>query len=135
MASRTLRRMMDNVGGSTTFIGEGTRFVGQLKGDGHFVICGEVEGDCDLSGAITLAINGKWTGKISAHDVVIAGSLNGEVKATGRLELAHTAKVNGSISGSSIAVAEGAIIDGDMKVSSGTDPSSFSEKRNADESD
>ena len=131
MTPKRLRRMMDNISGSTTFVGKGTRFVGALSGDGHFVICGEVEGDCELGGAITLAVNGTWTGKIHAKDVLIAGTVNGEIKATGNLELAATARITGSISGSSIAVAEGAIIEGEMKVGAGN-ASRFAEKRRSD---
>ncbi len=131
MTPKRLRRLMDNISGSTTFVGEGTKFVGELSGDGHFVICGEVEGDCKLGGAITVAVNGTWTGKIHAKDVLIAGTVNGEIKASGNMELVATARVTGSISGSSIAIAEGAIIHGEMNVASG-DASRFAEKRRSD---
>ena len=45
------------------------------------------------------------------------------------MEISGTARVTGSLAGHSIAVAEGAIIEGDIKVKSGTPPVTFQEKR------
>ena len=46
-----------------------------------------------------------------------------------RVEIAGTARVTGSLSGHSIAVAEGAIIEGEIRVMSGDTPVKFQEKR------
>ena len=123
------RRFMDSASESTTLVGEGTRFVGQFSGCGHFVICGEVEGDCELDGSLTIAVDGRWNGTIRAENVVIAGQVRGEVQASGQLEVAASARVAGSLSGASIAIAEGAIIEGGVNVSGRSDPIAFSEKR------
>jgi cytoskeletal protein CcmA (bactofilin family) len=134
MASK-FRRFMDSTSESTTLLGEGTRFVGQFSGRGHFVVCGEVEGDCELEGSLTIAVDGRWNGTIRAENVVIAGQVNGEVQATGQLEVAASARVTGSLTGSSIAIAEGAIIEGGVNVSGNNDPIAFNEKRSETESD
>jgi hypothetical protein len=42
-----------------------------------------------------------------------------------------TARITGSLAGNSIAVAEGAIIAGEIKVTSGGEPTTFQEKRTA----
>jgi cytoskeletal protein CcmA (bactofilin family) len=60
---------------------------------------------------------------------VIGGTIEGEVIARQRIEIAPTARVTGSLSGKSIAVAEGAIIDGPINVTSGEAPVRFQEKR------
>lgn len=132
--AKKFRRFMDSASGSTTLLGEGTRFVGQFSGNGHFVICGEVEGDCDIDGSLTIAVDGKWKGSISAQNVVVAGEVNGEVQAGGQLEVAASAKITGTLTGSSIAIAEGAVIEGGVNVSSKPDDSAiaFIEKRGAD---
>ncbi len=123
------RRFMDSAADSTTLLGEGTRFVGQFSGRGHFVVCGEVEGDCEIEGSLTIAVDGRWNGSIRAENVVIAGQVHGEVQASGQLEVAASARITGSLTGASIAIAEGAIIEGGVNVSGRSDPIAFSEKR------
>jgi len=134
MASK-FRRFMDNASGSTTLLGEGIKFVGQFSGGGHFVVCGEVEGDCELEGSLTIAVDGSWNGTIRAENVVVAGQVHGEVLASGQLEVAASARVSGSLTGSSIAIAEGAVIEGGVNVSGASEPLSFSEKRNDTDSE
>ena len=131
--AKNFRRFMDSASDSTTLLGEGTRFVGQFSGRGHFVVCGEVEGDCELEGSLTIAVDGSWNGCIRAENVVVAGQVNGEVHASGQLEVAASARVSGSLTGASIAIAEGAIIEGGVNVSGRTDPIAFSEKRSDSE--
>jgi len=80
---------------------------------------------------VTLAESGHWTGTMKAHDVIVAGRVEGDVIAQGRIEISGTAKVTGSLAGKSIAVAEGAVIEGEIKVLSGSDPIQFQEKRKA----
>ena len=48
-----------------------------------------------------------------------------------RVEILGTARIAGSLAGNSIAVAEGAIIAGEIKVTSGAAPTTFQEKRTA----
>ena len=123
------RRIGDSANGATTFIAKDTKIVGTLIGKGAYVFCGEVDGDCDIEGPLTLAEGGRWTGTLKASDVVIAGTVEGDVIAAKRVEVAGTAKVTGSLSGNSIAVAEGAVIEGEIKVTSGDVPTQFEEKR------
>lgn len=126
------RRMSDSVKGPTTFIAEGSKISGKLSGEGTYVFCGSVEGDCDIRGPVTLSETGHWTGTLRATDVVIAGNVDGDVIAEGKVEIAGSARIAGSLSGHSIAVAEGAVIEGEIKVSSGDEPKRFTEKRTLD---
>lgn len=125
------RRIGDSNGGPTTYIANGTKIVGTLTGKGPYVFCGEVEGDCDIDGTVTLAESGKWNGTLKAADVVISGTVDGDVVAERRVEVSGSARIAGSISGLSIAVAEGAVIEGEIKVTSGEEPKRFEEKRNS----
>jgi cytoskeletal protein CcmA (bactofilin family) len=123
------RRIQDSNHGPKTYVAPGTRIVGTILGKGSYVFCGTIEGDCDISGPLTLAEGGRWKGTIKATDIVIAGTVEGDVIGEQRVEIAGTARVTGSLAGHSIAVAEGAIIEGDIKVKSGTTPATFQEKR------
>lgn len=128
------RRIGDVSSGPATFIATTARFSGSIKGTGAYVICGTIEGDCDISGPVTLAREGRWKGQLRADSVVIAGQVEGDVIAREKVEIAETARVTGSISGHSIAVAEGAVIEGDLNVTSGQSATTFKEKRQATES-
>jgi cytoskeletal protein CcmA (bactofilin family) len=128
------RRMQDSNHGPKTYVSAGTRIAGTIMGKGAYVFCGTVEGDCEITGPVTLAEGGHWKGTIKATDIVIAGTVEGDVIGEQRVEIAGTARVTGSLAGLSIAVAEGAIIEGDIKVKSGGAPSTFQEKRTTDAS-
>lgn len=123
------RRISDAAGGPTTFVTAATTIVGRISGEGPYVFCGEVDGECDIDGTVTLAAGGRWRGVLRATHAIVAGEVEGEVIATSRLEVSPTARVNGTLTGHSIAVAEGAIIEGDINVQSGEQPLRFEEKR------
>jgi len=123
------RRIQDGASGPTTYIAASTALVGTITGQGAFVFCGTVEGDCDINGPLTLAKGGVWKGILRANDIVVAGTVEGDVVAKQRVEILGSARITGSLSGNSIAVAEGAIIEGEIKVTSGEPPTTFQEKR------
>jgi len=127
------RRLSDAPSGPATYVAESARITGSISGAGAYVVCGRVDGDCDIAGPVTLARQGRWQGTLCADNVVIAGTVEGDVIARERVEVAETARVTGSISGHSIAVAEGAIIEGELKVASGGAATRFKEKRKPSE--
>jgi cytoskeletal protein CcmA (bactofilin family) len=125
------RRIQDSSKGPMTYVAKGCKITGTLTGKGAYVFCGEVEGDCEIDGPVTLAAGGRWRGTLKATHVIIAGVVEGDVVADQRVEVGGTARIAGSLSGHSIAVAEGAIIEGEIKVASGEAPKRFEEKRGA----
>jgi len=125
------RRIQDGGGGPATFVAPSTKIVGTITGQGAYVFCGTMEGNCDIKGPLTLAKDGRWKGTMKATDIVVAGVVEGDVIASQRVEIAGTARVTGSLSGNSIAVAEGAVIEGEIKVTTGAEPVKFQEKRQA----
>ncbi len=62
MAEMRKRRLRDRATGPATLIGDGCKIAGTIGGVGNFLINGEIEGDCDVDGTITIAKDGKWTG-------------------------------------------------------------------------
>jgi cytoskeletal protein CcmA (bactofilin family) len=127
------RRIRDASNGLGTLISESCKIIGTLTGSGNFMICGEVEGDCEISGTVTLARSGRWSGNITADSVVIAGTVDGEINASGKVEIGDTARISGTISSDAIAVAEGAVINGVMQTTGRNGPTSFVEKRRTDD--
>ncbi len=123
------RRMRDQSSGKATLINEGCKISGEISGDGDCIVNGEVAGDCNISGTVTLARNGFWRGSIHADNVIIAGQIEGDITANSKVEITNTARISGSVSGEAIAVAEGAVVDGAMQTNSETEPLEFKEKR------
>ncbi len=129
LGTKKHRRTLDKVGGVSTVIGAGSKFVGEISGEENIVIHGEIEGDCDLQGTVVVEEGAKWKGTVKASNVIIAGLVEGDVIVTQKLELASTAVIEGNLSGPVIAVAEGAVIKGGMRMSAGKDVTHFTDKR------
>jgi cytoskeletal protein CcmA (bactofilin family) len=124
------RRWIDEVaGGSPTFLGEHSEFVGNVTSSGAFVLCGHVKGDGQLDGTFNLAVSGHWEGRVHASQAVIAGRITGDLVVDEKLEIGHTAVIRGSVTARTIAIAKGAKVDGDITVTSGAPITRFEERR------
>ncbi len=130
MNESRLRRTRDQSSGRATLINEGCKVSGEITGDGDFMVNGEVVGDCDVSGTVTLAGNGYWQGSVRADNVIVAGHIEGDINAKGKVEITNTARITGTVTGEAIAVAEGAVVEGVMKTTGQSEPLEFVEKRN-----
>lgn len=129
MNESKLRRVRDQSSGKPTIINEGCKISGEISGDGEFVVHGEVAGDCDIDGTVSLAANGLWQGTVRANNVIVAGHIEGDIIAKGKVEITNTAKITGTVTGEAIAVAEGAVVEGVMKTTGQSQPLEFVEKR------
>jgi len=133
MSDSKTRRLRDSAGGPGTLISEGCKIEGLLTGSGNFMINGEIEGECDIDGSVTLARGGYCKGLLKAQSVIVAGTIDGDIVAEGQVEIADTAKITGTVSGQAIAVAEGAVVEGVMKTTGRSEPQGFVEKRQEEE--
>lgn len=129
MSEPKKRRIHDKVSGPATLISEGCKISGVISGNGDFLVSGEVEGECDLHGSLTIAPSGFWSGSISATAVIVAGTVEGDIIAGGRIEISDTARITGTVTGEAIAVAEGAVVQGRMRTTGNREPVGFVEKR------
>lgn len=132
MNESRLRRLRDKSSGAATLINEGCKIIGTISGSGSFLVNGEIDGDCELDGTVTLANDGLWKGEIRAENVIVAGRVEGDIVASGKVEITDTAHITGTVSGEAIAVAEGAVVQGVMKTTGPADPLEFVEKRQED---
>jgi cytoskeletal protein CcmA (bactofilin family) len=121
--------MRDQSSGKATLINEGCKISGEITGNGDFMVNGEVTGDCDITGTLTLAGSGYWQGSIRADNVIVAGHVEGDIVARGKVEITNTARIAGTVTGEAIAVAEGAVVEGVMKTTGQAKPIGFVEKR------
>jgi len=129
MIQARLRRTRDHSSGKATLINEGCKISGEITGTGDFMISGEVVGDADVSGTISVTGSGYWQGSIQADNVIVAGHVEGDVTANEKVEITNSAKISGTVTGEAIAVAEGAVVEGVMKTTGKAEPLEFIEKR------
>jgi cytoskeletal protein CcmA (bactofilin family) len=112
-----------------TLIGADTVLVGDVRGHGQFVVAGQIHGDGNLAGELNLCVSGDWHGRIRAEAAIIAGRITGALEVAGKLEIGHTAVIRGQVSARTVAIAKGAIIEGEIQVTSGKPVLHFEEKR------
>ena len=129
MSDTPRRRATDRVGGSPTFVGTGSTFTGNIDCRGDLIVGGSVIGDGAVHGSVTLSEGGRWEGRLKAKNVVVAGEWHGEIIAGEKLEISKTAHIRGAVTARSIAVAQGAVIEGEMAVTSGAAVVHYDEKR------
>ena len=103
--------------------------MGNIRGAGQFVVSGEVHGDGEIDGGLNLAVTGVWNGNIQAHHAVVAGKITGGLTVRDKLEIGYTAVIRGKVSARTIAIAKGAIVDGEIEVTSESPMLQFEEKR------
>jgi cytoskeletal protein CcmA (bactofilin family) len=125
------RRLLDEIGTSPTFVADGCVLTGDLETDGPIVICGSVRGDGRIGGALRMAASAAWTGEVHARHGIIAGKVTGKLVISEKLEIGATAVIRADVVARSIAVAKGAVIEGQVTITSGEAVIEFEEKRHA----
>ena len=135
MSESKARRLRDQAIGPATLISQGCKISGLISGEGDFQISGEIEGDCDLNGSVSITTTGYWKGSIRAGTIVVSGTVDGDIVSTGGVEISDTAKISGTVTGEAIAVAEGAVVEGVMKTTGRKDLHEFTEKRKDEDID
>jgi len=129
MSEAPKRRLLDQIGTSPTFVADGCVLTGDLETNGPIVVCGTVSGDGRIGGALRMSAKSSWTGEVHAHDGIIAGTVTGKLVIAGKLEIGATAVIRADVTARSIAVAKGAVIEGQVIITSGEPIIQFEEKR------
>ena len=86
--------------------------------DKNYIAHGEVQGDCDIQGALLIAEGCRWRGNIHAQVVIIKGRVEGNIQADDKLELRDYCQVYGSLSAPLIAIGHLAKLRGEIDNSS-----------------
>jgi cytoskeletal protein CcmA (bactofilin family) len=123
------RRLLDQLGSSPTFVAEGCHLTGDVETGGPLVVCGAIRGDGRVGGALSMSARSQWEGEIHAQAAVIAGRISGKLVVQEKLEVGATAVIRADIVARTIAIAKGAVIDGEVTVTSGQPVHRFEEKR------
>jgi cytoskeletal protein CcmA (bactofilin family) len=104
-----------------TLFGKNLSIKGNVSGDGDVTILGSFEGEFDIKGKLTVADQARIIGNVKARVISVNGTVQGTLKALDNLKLDQTAKVNGQVITPRISITEGALLDGEVKMSSKLD--------------
>ncbi len=98
--------------GEVTVVGQGARLEGTIVSAGSLRVDGQVKGQINAEGDVTLTQQSQVEADIRASNVTVAGRFKGTIVVKGRAHLARGGRVEGNITSKSLVVEEGAVFDG-----------------------
>lgn len=96
----------------STIIGKGSKFEGTLKVTGGIRIDGEIEGNIESDGFITIAESGVARADIKAEECLVSGRVVGNISVDDAIELDDTSNLTGDIIAKVVKIHSGAIFNG-----------------------
>ena len=107
-------------GERTAKIGKSIAIRGDLTGEEDIVIEGQVDGKVEFpKSEVTVGKEGRVRAEIRAKAVVVVGHVVGNVNATERIELRGSGIVEGDVRAPRLVVQEGAVLNGQIEMTSG----------------
>jgi cytoskeletal protein CcmA (bactofilin family) len=121
----------DDQSGIITSITGATAITGEIHGRGDLRLDGQMNGEIHLKGLLVIGKECRFSGRAEAEHIIIEGSAEGRIRALNKVEIRASARVRGKIVCQQIAIAEGAMLEGEVKSRKGVpvEPKYFSEKR------
>ncbi|WP_410771757.1 bactofilin family protein [Fontibacillus sp. BL9] len=105
-----------------TLIGEGSTFEGKITSGAGVRIEGQIIGDIECEGDVTVGEKGiVKSNNIIARNVIIAGVVNGNVQARQKLSITSKGKLYGNISAVSLSIEEGSTFEGTSRMEGGSE--------------
>jgi cytoskeletal protein CcmA (bactofilin family) len=109
-APREERRMADS--GEVTVVGTGARLEGTIVSAGSMRIDGQVSGQINADGDVSLSPQSQVEADIRAQNVSVAGRFKGNLIVKEKAHLARGGRVDGNITAKSLVIEEGATFNG-----------------------
>jgi cytoskeletal protein CcmA (bactofilin family) len=103
-------------GGLTAFIDQGSEFEGKLSFKDTVRIDGTFTGEIQSENTLIVGESGEIHAQIRSKSVMISGAVEGDVYASRQLVLHKTARLQGNVESPSIVIEEGAIFNGQVKM-------------------
>ncbi len=113
----------EETGGTSAFLGKGTRITGKLAFEGTVRIEGQVEGEIASQDTLTVGESAVVKAKISGTAIIVHGQVTGDITARTRLELRAPSKVVGNLNTPSLVIHEGAVFEGQCAMGAAQEPS------------
>ncbi|MFO7666458.1 MAG: polymer-forming cytoskeletal protein [Desulfobacterales bacterium] len=111
----------------TSYMGKNLIVTGIVSGIDNIITMGSINGEIELSGDIKIGDSSKINGKIHAEKIFVSGFIEGTVFASERICLEKTAKIKGVITAKRLSVEDGAVFDGEARMSGNSESDNLSE--------
>lgn len=95
---------------------KGSRVTGQVVFEGSARIEGNVDGEIQCHGTLTVGEGAEVRAKISGKAIIIRGKVEGNVTAKEKIELAAPARLFGNVVTPRLVITEGVVFDGDCSM-------------------
>jgi len=105
---------------SLSIVGAGMTVRGDLDTEGVVKVEGTVDGHVRAGQQVLVAKGGVVHGDIETNEAVVGGAVDGSIVAKDRIEVQSGASVAGDVTTRRIAVAEGATLNGQIRMGEGT---------------
>jgi len=106
----------------TTYLGKNLKINGNLSGKGSLIVLGTFEGAFDIEGRMEVTQGAVIKGDVQATDVSINGNLEGTIVASERIVLDTAATIKGRLVTPKISIQDGAVFDGELRMSPDPEP-------------
>jgi cytoskeletal protein CcmA (bactofilin family) len=106
--------------GLTAFIDQGSDFEGKLSFRDTVRIDGRFQGEIRSENTLIVGESGEIDAKIQSQIIAISGTVDGDIVAAEKVVLHKTARVTGNIETPSLVMEEGAVLNGVIKMNSGS---------------
>ena len=117
---------------SSSIIGEGTFFKGNIDTAGNIRIEGKIVGGVKSKSKVIIGKSSFIEGNILAHEAEIAGEIRGNLEVANILVLKSASVVNGDIAADELVVEAGAIFNGGCKIKVPSKETSVTAPENVD---
>jgi len=115
-APKVVAEPPSSTAGLVGYLYKGSRVSGQLSFQGPARIDGNVDGEIQCQGTLTIGPGAEVKAKITSQAVVIHGKVEGNVSAKEKVELVAPARLIGNIDTPRLIIAEGVVFDGDCSM-------------------
>jgi cytoskeletal protein CcmA (bactofilin family) len=99
-----------------SILSESSSVRGRVSGDGDLEVRGRVEGELDITGALTIAEGAIVRASLRASTVVVRGAVRGDVRATELVVIEESARLVGNVHAPRVAISAGAQVRGAIEM-------------------
>ena len=103
---------MSDQGSEVTIVGAGAKLEGTVVSAGSLRIDGQVKGQVNADGDVTLSPQSQVEADIRAQNVSVAGRFKGNVIVKGKAHLARGGRIDGNITSKTLVIEEGGVFHG-----------------------
>jgi len=117
--------------GEVTIVGATAKLEGNVVSAGSLRIDGQVKGQINADGDVTLSTQSQVEADIRAQNVSVAGRFKGTIIVKGKAHLARGGRIDGNITSKTLVVEEGGVFHGQSIMDTGTPSGSSSSQQGA----